>query len=102
MERIRKQLADARQTAFKTSGNAVKAVRLKRLIKGYKRDEQRVRYSVSQDMLLFLAASSYLGSIQLSQPQQATPWNLHDIQTALLKNKIDYRLGAGNRQAAGT
>ena len=93
LERIHHQLANARQpTPFKESSNTVKAVRLRGLIKGYKRDEQRVRYSVSQDMLLFLAASNHLDSLQLSHSQDAVNWRLSHIETSLLKNKIDYRL----------
>lgn len=94
LKRIENQLADSSPKAFRDSSNAVKAVKLRGLIRAYKRDEQRVRYSVSQDMLLFLSASHYLGSLQLSESQERAHWRLGTIETTLLKTKINYRLAA--------
>lgn len=73
-------------------GDSAKAIKLKGLIPPYKRDEQRVRFSVSQDMLLYLSASHYLESLQLSNEKEKPVWTLHGIEKTLLKTEIDYHL----------
>lgn len=90
VEHIRKEMAKPRS---KMAGSDVaKSIKLKSLIRGYKRDEQKVRFSVSQDMLLYLSARQYLEGLQLSDPEAEPVWSLHDLERDLLQTEINYRL----------
>lgn len=90
VERIRK--AAAKPRSKEAGGDVAKSIKLKSLVRGYKRDEQKVRFSVSQDMLLYLSAQKYLEDLQFSHPEAAPVWSLRELEKDLLQTEIDYRL----------
>lgn len=70
-----------------------KREKLAKLLKAYKRDWQRIRHSVSQDMLLYLYARQYLNGLQLGNSASAAPlWSLHGLENTLLNTEIRYVL----------
>ncbi len=68
--------------------------KLGKLLKAYQRDEQTIRHSVSQDMLLYLSARQYLETLHLSNGGLAAKpaWSLQGIEKTLLKTEIHYAL----------
>lgn len=70
-----------------------KREKLAKLLKAYKHDWQRIRHSVSQDMLLYLYARQYLNSLQLGNNASAAPvWSLQELENTLLNTEIRYVL----------
>jgi hypothetical protein len=74
--------------------DAERREKLGKLLKAYQRDEQTIRHSVSQDMLLYLSARQYLESLHLSNGGLAAKpaWSLQGIEKTLLKTEIHYAL----------
>lgn len=70
-----------------------KREKLAKLLKAYKHDWQRIRHSVSQDMLLYLYARQYFHKLQLGNNTSTAPlWSLQGLENTLLNTEIRYVL----------
>lgn len=93
---VQEAITFVKQQAAATKQDIIdKRDKLKNLVKYYKRDERKIRYSISQDMLLYLQAKQYLADLQFSSGSKPV-WNLQGIETTLLKNEIRHQLDVPN------